>query len=390
MQQGTRNVFQRMQPLYYLLMAFLVVACSSSLAQPIELEPFVSGIEQPTTITNAGDGSGRLFVTSKTGQIHVIEGGKVLDTPFLDISEQITTNNERGLLGLAFHPNYEENGRFFINYTNLDGDTVIAEYSVSDDPNVADASSEQILLTIEQPQSNHNGGQLAFGPDGYLYIGTGDGGGGGDDHGEIGNGQSLDTLLGKILRIDVDSGDPYAIPADNPFANSDEALPEIWAYGLRNPWRFSFDRETGDLWIADVGQNAWEEVNFQPADSPGGENYGWRLMEGTHCFNPPENCNDGTLVLPVLEYSHDVGSSITGGYVYRGSAYPELVGTYFFGDYVSGRLWGATQNSEGEWSMEQLLDTKLNIVAFGEDEAGELYVADFAGDIYRVKGSDAE
>jgi glucose/arabinose dehydrogenase len=361
----------------------------------VALEPFVSGLEQPTDIVHAGDGSGRLFVLQKTGLARVVQDGTLLEAPFLDLTNAVSTDSERGLLGIAFHPAYAENGRFFVNYTRRDGDTVIAEFSVSDDPNTAAPASERVLLTIPQPYANHNGGDLAFGPDGYLYIGMGDGGSGGDPEN---NGQDPSTLLGSMLRIDVDggadSGDPYSIPADNPFVGSDEAAPETWAYGLRNPWRFSFDRETGDLWIADVGQNAFEEINRQPAASAGGENYGWNITEGSSCFNeadpstPLESCDTEGLTGPVLEYPHSEGRSVTGGYVYRGEAIPALVGHYVFGDFVSGTLWAAAPQEDGGYASTELSDSGLSVVAFGEDEAGELYVADFGGDLYRMVAGD--
>ena len=356
----------------------------------VALEPFISGLEQPTAVVNARDGSGRLFVTQKTGLARIVQDGSVLDAPFLDLTDTVSTNSEQGLLGLAFHPDYAENGRFFVNYTRGDGDTVIAEYAVSEDANSADPASERILLTIPQPYPNHNGGDLAFGPDGYLYTGMGDGGAGGDPEG---NGQDPDTLLGAMLRIDVDNGEPYSVPQDNPFASAEGAAPEVWAYGLRNPWRFSFDRETGDLWIADVGQNAFEEVNMQSADSAGGENYGWNITEGESCFNeanptaPLESCDDENLVGPVLEYPHSEGRSVTGGYVYRGEAIPALKGFYVYGDFTSGTVWGAAAQSGGYASTE-LAESGFNVVAFGEDEAGELYVADFSGAVYRIVSSD--
>ena len=355
----------------------------------VRLEPVVSGLTQPTSVVSAADGSGRLFITQKTGLLRIVKSGSVLDTPFLDLTDTVSTSSEQGLLGIAFHPDYTQNGRFFVNYTRQDGTTVIAEYRVSDDPNVADASSEKVLLSIAQPYSNHNGGDLVFGPDGYFYIGTGDGGAGGDPHG---NGQNKNVLLGKMLRIDVDNasdGEPYGIPVDNPFVGSAGARPELWAYGLRNPWRFSFDRETGDLWIADVGQNAFEEVNVQPAESKGGEDYGWNIMEADSCYNdaaptsPLETCDEQGLVKPVLEYSHDVGQSITGGYVYRGEAVPALQGRYVYGDFGSGIIWSAVAQKGGSYQSSTLLDSGLNVVAFGEDETGELYVADFGGTLYR-------
>ncbi|MEX2535643.1 MAG: PQQ-dependent sugar dehydrogenase [Trueperaceae bacterium] len=348
----------------------------------LELVEIATGFESPTTIVHAGDGSERLFVLEQPGRIRVIENGELLPDPFLDIGGEISSGGERGLLGLAFHPNYAQNGRFFIDHTDSNGDSVVAGYSVSeDDPNRADPGSAMEILHVEQPYANHNGGGLAFGPDGYLYLSLGDGGSGGDPQD---NGQNLETLLGTILRIDVDGADPYAIPADNPFVDDDNARPEIWAYGLRNPWRFSFDSETGDLWMADVGQNVWEEINFQSAESSGGENYGWNIMEGAHCFEPAEGCDTEGLVMPVLEYDHDQGCSVTGGYRYRGDEFPGLVGMYVFGDYCSGQIWGAS-DTEGEWTSVPLLSSGLRISAFGEDEAGELYVAGHSsGSIYRL------
>jgi glucose/arabinose dehydrogenase len=251
----------------------------------------------------------------------------------------------------------------------------VARYSVSPgNPNRANPSSAVPILGVQQPFTNHNGGQMQFGPDGYLYIGMGDGGSGGDPNNRA---QNLGDLLGKLLRLDVDSGTPYAIPPSNPFVGSPGARAEVWAYGLRNPWRFSFDRASGDLWIADVGQGTWEEIDYQPATSIGGENYGWRRMEGSHCFNPPANCNSGTLVLPVVEYDHDVGCSVTGGYVYRGTRSPRLNGTYIYGDYCSGVMWGATRNANGTVTSRRLLDVTFNISTFGEDVNGEVYVADY-------------
>jgi glucose/arabinose dehydrogenase len=356
----------------------------------VQLEEVVTGLEQPTTVVSAADGSNRLFVTQKTGLARIVQDGSVLDTPFLDLTGAVSTASEQGLLGLAFHPQYAENGRFFVNYTREDGDTVISEFAVSGDPNVAAADSERVLLIIPQPYANHNGGQLAFGPDGYLYIGMGDGGDGGDPEE---NGQDPSTLLGSMLRIDVDvdvdNGDPYAVPEDNPFVGDESAAPETWAYGLRNPWRFSFDRETGDLWIADVGQNAFEEVNRQPADSTGGENYGWDITEGSSCFNeenagiPLETCDREGLTGPVLEYPRSEGQSVTGGYVYRGEAIPSLNGFYVFGDYASGTIWGAAAQEGGGYASTELLEAGFPVVTFGEDEAGELYVADFGGTLYR-------
>ncbi len=353
-------------------------------AVTIKAEPVVTGLSSPVDITHAGDGSGRLFITLQGGRVVIFDGVQILSPPFLDINSLVSSGGERGLLGAAFHPNYEGNGFFYVSYTDTAGDSVIARYSVSLDPNRADPTSGVILLTIPQPFSNHNGGQLHFGPDGYLYIGIGDGGSGGDPQN---NGQDLGTLLGKILRIDVDSGFPFTVPPDNPFVGVVGAREEIWSFGLRNPWRFSFDRLTGDMFIGDVGQNSWEEVDFQPANSTGGENYGWRLMEGNSCFNPAINCNNGTLTLPILVYDHSVGCSVTGGYLYRGSKNPNLNGLYLYGDFCSGLIWGAQEDGLGGWNTTVLLDTNFSISTFGEDESGEIYFAHLSatdGTIYQV------
>ncbi|HEX7421320.1 MAG TPA: PQQ-dependent sugar dehydrogenase, partial [Thermoanaerobaculia bacterium] len=295
---------------------FLVLTLLSTVvhAQQFALRQIASGLSMPVAITHASDS--RIFVTLQGGQIVIYDGTRVLPTPFLDIQNLVTCCDERGLLSVAFHPQYRDNGLFFVYYVDRNTDVTIARYRVSStDPNRADPNSAQILLTINhRDYGNHNGGQLQFGPDGYLYAGTGDGGGAGDP---LNNGQNLNSLLAKLLRIDVDSASPY-VPPSNPFANRGDVRKEIWAYGLRNPWRFSFDRETGDLWIADVGQDSWEEIDLQPATSIGGENYGWHLMEGKHCFRPTTNCNDGTLTLPILEYDHSGSKcSLTGGYRYR-------------------------------------------------------------------------
>ena len=347
----------------------------------IDTELVVGGFERPVDIANAGDGSGRLFVIEKVGRIRIVRpDGSLLPTPFLDISDRVQSrDNERGLLGLAFHPDYASNGYFYVDYTTSrptgeagNGDTVVARYQVSDDPDRGDPGSEMVLLTLDQPFSNHNGGDLNFGlDDGYLYIATGDGGSGGDPDG---NGQSKAGLLAKILRIDVDGGSPYEVPPDNPFVGQAGASPETWAWGLRNPWRFTFDRETYDLYIADVGQNQWEEVDFEPADSAGGLNYGWNQMEGNHCYNR-SSCNaDGDLVLPIFEYDHGTGQSITGGEVYRGQRYPGLDGAYFAADYVSGRLWAMSRDGQGAWRSAEVGDLGFGATSFGLDEAGEIYV----------------
>ena len=343
----------------------------------MEFQTVASGLSQPLFVTNAGDGSGRMFVLERAGRIRIIDaGGSLLATPFLDITSLVGDGgSEQGLLGLAFHPDYADNGHFYLVYTDVAGDDVLARYDVSSDPDLADAGSAQILLTIPEPAANHNGGMLTFGPDGYLYLGIGDGGGAGDPDN---NGQDRTTLLGKILRLDVDGGSPYAIPAGNPFVGDpDPAVQgEIWDYGLRNPWRFSFDSLTGDLYIGDVGQSSREEIDFEPHGSAGGRNYGWRVMEGSKCYNPSSGCDKSGKVTPVVEYSHSAGDcSITGGYVYRGSSFAEMTGIYFYGDFCSGRLWAA---EAGSWTTAQLAATSYSISSFGTDEAGELYLTDYA------------
>ena len=334
-------------------------------------ETVVSGLVRPVNLQNAGDGSGRLFIIEKVGRIRIVQDGNLLDYPYLDITDRVGSGgNEQGLLGLAFHPNYKVNGLFFVNYTDKNGNTVIARYRVTGDPNVADPNGETVLLHVDQPFPNHNGGMLAFGPDGYLYAGLGDGGSAGDP---FGNGQKTNTFLGKILRLDVDSNEPYGIPPDNPFGN------EIWAYGLRNPWRFSFDRDTGDLYIGDVGQNAWEEIDYVPAGTPGGMNFGWNILEGTH---PYSGGSQNGLTPPIAEYSHSQGCSVTGGYVYRGSM-PEWNGVYLYGDYCSGTVWGLI-HSDGGWQNQVLFDSVGNITSFGQDEAGEIYLVLDGGQILRL------
>lgn len=350
----------------------------------LKLIPVASGFTKPLFLTHAGDGSGRLFVVEQAGRILLIKGGQVNPVPFLDIVSLVGSDaNEQGLLSVAFHPNYTQNGFFFVDYTNKQGDTVIARYHVSDNPDTADPNSAKILLTIDQPYANHNGGQLVFGPDGYLYIGMGDGGAAGDPHN---NGQTLNVLLGKILRIDVDKGDPYGIPPDNPFAANGQGSPEIWSYGWRNPWRISFDRATKDMYIADVGQNQYEEVDVELAGTSGGRNYGWRLMEGAHCFDP-SSCDPASqgLVLPIAEYDHSQGCSITGGYVYRGSQFPALNGVYFYGDYCSGIIWALRREANGNWSKAQLMSSGQIISSFGQDEKGEVYLVQHSsGEIFQI------
>jgi glucose/arabinose dehydrogenase len=349
----------------------------------ISLDLYASGLSQPVHITNAGDGSNRLFIVEQTGRIRIMKDNSLLVTPFLDITGKVSCCGEQGLLSTAFPPDYEIKNYFYVHYTNLSGNTVIARYQRTINPDIADAGSEEIIMRIDQPFANHNGGQIVFGTDGYFYIGMGDGGSGGDPQN---NAQNPDSLLGKMLRIDVESGiAPYAIPSDNPFTQNPDVLDEIWALGLRNPWRFSFDRITGDLFIGDVGQSSFEEIDFQPASSSGGENYGWRIMEGLHCFNPSTGCSQSGLTLPVTEYAHTEGCSVTGGMVYRGHRDALMQGVYFYGDYCSGRIWGLQRNG-GQWQEKQLLDSITSITSFGEDESGELFVADYStGDIYSLQ-----
>ncbi|MDH4334731.1 MAG: PQQ-dependent sugar dehydrogenase [Chloroflexota bacterium] len=349
----------------------------------LRLERVVEGLADPINIANARDGSGRLFINEQAGVIRVIESdGTLRAQPFVDLTDRVQSGGERGLLGLAFHPDFATNRRLFVHYSRLaDGATVLSELTAAPDGQSADPDSERVLLVVDQPYANHNGGQLAFGPDGFLYLGLGDGGSGGDPQG---NGQNMGTMLGKILRIDVDgsraAGEQYAIPAGNPFVGGG-ALPEIWAYGLRNPWRFSFDRVYGDLYIADVGQGSWEEIDRQPGDSPGGENYGWNVMEGRHCSSP--GCDQAGLVKPIAEYDHSLGCSVTGGYVYRGSLQPDLAGIYVFADLCSGRLF-TLHVDEGTITPKEVLQQPIRISSFGEDEAGEIYLVDLGGGLYRV------
>jgi len=364
-----------------------------SLAPPpqLALSSFVSGLNAPVGLEAPNDGTRRLFVVEQGGTIRIIQNGSVLSTAFLDLTAKIESGGEKGLLGLAFHPDFSRNRRFFVNFTrrvNTQLQSVISEFGVSPvNPDQADPASERQLLVVDQPFDNHNGGQLAFGPDGFLYIGFGDGGGAGDP---FGNGQNLQTLLGKMLRIDVDGspvpGKQYAIPADNPFASSG-GLAEIWAYGLRNPWRFSFDRATGRLFAADVGQDNFEEVDLITK----GGNFGWNIMEGDHCFPPGTSLCDTTgLILPINEYAHDAagGIAIIGGFVYHGSTIPGLAGTFVFGDLASGHVWGLQEVAQGNLQRTLLLTHNLTVSSFGQDTDGELYLIDYGnGAVLRLRSA---
>lgn len=353
----------------------------------LNLSPIVtSGLTQPLYVTHAGDS--RLFIVERAGVIRIYQGGSLLAQPFLDINGLVQdTGTEEGLLGLAFPPSFgPSHPHFYVYYVNNAGNLVLARYSVSSsDPNVADPGSAEIVLTIPHPgQSNHNGGQLAFGPDGYLYLGPGDGGGGGDP-GE--NAQDPAELLGKILRIDVETGDPltYTIPPTNPYINTPGYRPEIWALGVRNPYRFSFDRASGHLYIADVGQMNIEEIDFEPENDPGGRNYGWDCYEGSNPFELAGCGPIGNYTFPVWEYSHALGCAVTGGYVYRGQLFPAMTGIYFYSDYCSGRIWGLSFDGTG-WHNTEYLDSALSVSSFGQDVNGELYVVDLNGGVYRLEG----
>ena len=358
------------------------------LRPPAVFVPFASGFSNLTFVTNAGDGSGDLYAVEQVGRVvKVSQGQSGPRDPWLDISGRIASGGERGLLGLAFHPDYKANGRFFVDYTNTDGNSVISEFMRSADGTV-DPATERVLIEVDQPYPNHNGGMLAFGPDGYLYIGLGDGGSAGDPQG---NGQNLTTELGKILRIDVDAVDPYGIPATNPFqpGNAQGARPEIWDWGVRNPWRFSFDRASGALYIGDVGQDQTEEIDVEPAGL-GGRNYGWNIMEGDHCYSATK-CNQTGLTAPVATYSHALGCSVSGGYVYRGARFAaRLSGRYFYADYCSGTVWTVDAGAAlaGQPVTPTVFGTTgFGVPSFGEDEAGELYIVDGAGAIYSVIAS---
>jgi glucose/arabinose dehydrogenase len=343
----------------------------------------VDDLNQPVGLVSSQDGSGRLFVIEQVGMIWILKDGKLLPDPFLDMRDRVSMkgSNTAGLLGLAFHPNHALNGYFYVHYTDSRGTSVIARHQTSQDADVGDPTSELRLLEISFPIGEHKGGDLAFGPDGYLYISVGDGGTGGYGDQE-GNAQNPSTLLGSILRVEVGRGEPYWIPEGNPFV-SGGGLPEVWAYGLRNPWRFTFDRLNGDIYISDVGENRWEEINYLPAGSPGGSNFGWSYLEGTSTYKnqPPATVK---LVDPVTLYDHTQGCSVTGGVVYRGAMLPEWYGVYIYGDFCLGNVWGLLQKADGSWENELMHKIQGFITSFGQDEDGEVYLVDFTGRIYML------
>jgi len=393
---GLKNRIAAKNSLFVLLVGFagslltlFAIAHPAPAAPEVALALVTGGLETPVHLTHTGDGSGRVFVVEQRGRIKIIENG-TLKGIFLDITDRVRSpfsggGGEEGLLSVAFPPGYGSSAdHFYVYYTRENGDNRVSRFSLGPSPDSADPNSEETVLDLAHPTNqNHNGGQLQFGPDGYLYIATGDGGGGGDP---AGNAQDPGSLLGKLLRLDVESGDsPYGIPLDNPFIGVGGYQEEIWALGLRNPWRFSFDRQTGDLFLGDVGQGSWEEIDFQPASSPGGENYGWNVLEGFECYSDP-TCDDSGMTPPVHAYATHLSGTcaVSGGYVYRGSAYPALAGFYLFADYCSGTIWGL-QDQSGSWVNQVLLDTNLNITSFGEDETGELYLTDAStGSVYRI------
>ncbi len=378
-----RKVLMEMTRRILIPLALVVLVLRFGLSQDVQLVTLVTGLERPVFVTHSGDGSGRLFILEQAGRIRILQAGQLMPIPFLDITGIVEDGGERGLLGLAFHPDFRNNRRYFINYTRTSDSqlqSVIAEYQAGEiNPNLSDPLG-RILLRYDQPFQNHNGGAIAFGPDGFLYIASGDGGSGGDPQG---HGQRMNTLLGKILRIDVDSMEPYAVPPDNPFRGISSVRPEIWALGLRNPWRISFDRLNGRLFAADVGQVTWEEVDIIER----GGNYGWRITEGPDCYptNGPQNCNREGLSEPILFYGREEGTSVTGGYVYRGPVRSRHWGSYIFGDFVSHRIWAARETAPGVWERELLLEPGRFISSFGEDEEGNLYLVDYGGRIHRFE-----
>jgi glucose/arabinose dehydrogenase len=342
------------------------------------------GLSKPVFATHSGDGSGQLFIVEQTGRVRVIRKGVMQATPFLDLRSKISNGSERGLLGLAFHPDYRTNGKFYVNYTNKAGATVVAEYYRSATNASRAGTKTKTILKIAQPYANHNGGMLAFGPDGYLYVGMGDGGSAGDPGNRA---QNVNSLLGKMLRLNVNTKKAFTVPPSNPYVGR-AGHDLVWSIGLRNPWRFSFDRANGDLWIGDVGQNRYEEINHLAGSTRGrGANYGWRQLEGNACFKPATGCRKTGKTMPVAVYGHGGNCSVTGGYVYRGLTYPDLAGVYLFGDFCSGRIWGLDSAGPNTQSPVLLKDTALMISSFGEDQAGNVYVVDLAGSVYRIGDS---
>ena len=381
----------------------LVVFLSFLFSEELIVRKIAHGYQKPVYLTAMKDQSDTLFIIEQAGRIQTIINGRKSD-PLLDIRERVhqpkMPGDERGLLSMALHPHFRDNGKFYVNYVNRENMTIISTFKLEDGHLIADG--EEIILSIKQPYSNHNGGQVAFGPDGYLYIGLGDGGYAGDPES---NGQNTHTLLGTILRLDVDRDKPYSIPLDNPFYNHNEARQEIYCYGLRNPWRFSFDRDTGDLYIGDVGQSSWEEIDYLPFNHSTGANFGWNQMEGFHCYPSGEDCEKDNLTFPIFEYPNNAnyiktligweqndakGCSVTGGYVYRGSSIPELNGKYIFGDYCTGKIW-SLQVSQGQavnytqWNISGITND-FYLSSFGEDGNGELYLLNHTGDIYKIIG----
>lgn len=389
-----RQVISRIVPI---CLALVLMATSmwipttlaqDDLAFDIGFEPVAEGFNQPVDLTHANDGTGVLYVVEKPGTVRMIVDSERVEEPFLDITDRVGSSGyEQGLLGIAFPPDYANSRVFYVYYTNHRDYAVLSRFSVADN-DIADPASERVILQQEQPYPNHNGGQIKFGPDGYLYIALGDGGSGGDP---LNAGQRLDTWLGKILRIDVDPNsvpeeEPYSIPEDNPFVDDEAALPEIYAYGLRNPWRFSFDTETGDMFIADVGQNAIEEINLLPAGTDEALNFGWNILEGSSCFLET-GCDTTGHTMPILEYPHADGScSVTGGAVYYGQNLSDLHGSYIFADFCSGLVWQGVQGDDGNWTMSEPIQSGLAISSFGVDESGELYVVDLnSGTVFRLE-----
>lgn len=378
-----RDVKRLVRPSSLFIILALTLTCSrrggAQNQTGIQLQLFADGLKAPLYVT-APPADPRVFIVEQPGRIRIVKNSRLLPTPFLDLTDRVSFGGERGLFSVAFHPQYAKNGLFYVNYTDKKGDTHIERYTVSEDPDAADPASAKLILKIDQPYANHNGGLNLFGPDGMLYVGTGDGGSGGDPHG---NGQNGKTLLGKMLRLDVDHGDPYAIPADNPFVKGPKRLPEIWAIGLRNPWRFAFDPVGGLLYVADVGQNKWEEIDIVPLKQ-GGLNYGWNIMEGNHCYKSLV-CSSKGQVIAELEYGHSDGCSITGGFVYHGKAIPSLVGHYFYADYCLGWI-RSFKYTRGKITEKKEWDFGVpnNVMSFGEDSQHELYVCYQNGKVYKL------